>query len=347
MKLYPYWLSAATVAALLFVCSMAMPARATPPTFSMAARAGLNLGLLTSSGALAAPEPTETPPPGDVTAESPAAAEAPPDDVSTDSPAAAEPLAEVAPTPAEPAAEGVGGAAAAPGEAVVVKEPPPAEIPATPTPAPKGKKVFVDAGHGGAEIGSVHGAGGAEDLIEKQVNLAIALRLADLLRADGYDVQISRTSDRAVLPGAGMAADLQARVDMANRFGADAFVSVHHNGNDNHSLKGTEVYYCGSRSYGAENRRLASLVQEALVRNMRQAGYDAVDRGIQDDARLGHLALLALYNLARPSRMPAIIGEALFISNDDDAAALQRADIREAIARGYCEGIKAYFGDSQ
>uniref|UniRef100_A0A7V4G7L7 MurNAc-LAA domain-containing protein n=1 Tax=Desulfobacca acetoxidans TaxID=60893 RepID=A0A7V4G7L7_9BACT len=91
--------------------------------------------------------------------------------------------------------------------------------------------------------------------------------------------------------------------------------------------------------------RLAWLVQQALVRNLRQAGYNTLDRGTKDDAILGHLAVLAPRNLNRPSQMPAIIGEALFMTNDADAAQLSRTEMRLAIARGYLEGIKAFFGD--
>jgi len=45
----------------------------------------------------------------------------------------------------------------------------------------------------------------------------------------------------------------------------------------------------------------------------------------------------------RPSNMPAIIGEGLFLTNDDDANAVRNDAVVEAIARGYVEGIKAYF----
>ncbi|MCL6445467.1 MAG: N-acetylmuramoyl-L-alanine amidase, partial [Alicyclobacillus sp.] len=103
-------------------------------------------------------------------------------------------------------------------------------------------------------------------------NLAVALRLADLLRADGYDVRLMRTDDGAVRLSE--AASLQARADRANEAGADLFISVHHNGSDNRTLRGTEVYYCAHRSFGDDNRRLAQAVLDGIVRNLRQAGYD-------------------------------------------------------------------------
>ena len=308
VRLYQYWLTAAILSLALFAQAISVP-KAAPLT--SVARDGIELAVLTLTGAVG-PAPKATPAPKGVQA------------VTTPGPKAESnpPAVEVQSTADQ-----------------ATPSPPP-------IPSPKGKRIFIDAGHGGAEIGSAHANGGQEDVVEKEVNLWIALRLADMLRQDGYEVQLSRTTDRAVAPGAGLAADLQARVDLANQFGADLLISIHHNGNDNPSLRGTEVYYCGDRAFGDKNRRLASLVQEALLRNMRQAGYDPVDRGIKDDAYLGHLALLAPYNLPRPSQMPGILGEALFVTNDSDAAALRRPDIREAIARGYFEGIKAYFGDN-
>ncbi len=187
----------------------------------------------------------------------------------------------------------------------------------------------------------MHTSGGVVDLTEEDVNLDVALRLAEMLRQDGYRVRLTRSSDQSL--AAGKAADLQARVDVANQAGADVFVSIHHNGSVNRAERGTEVYYCSHRPYADANRRLALLAQEAIVRNLRQAGHDVVDRGAKDDIIRGHLALLGPRNLPRPSRMPAIIGEALFMTNDADAAALMRPEIREAIARGYFEALKSYF----
>ena len=216
-------------------------------------------------------------------------------------------------------------------------------------PAPaahKGKLVVIDPGHGGSDPGAVHkAADGQADVTEEDANLAVAQKLAEILRADGYDVQLTRTADSHVAPGASKAADLQARVDIANEAGADVFVSVHFNGLDNQSTRGTEVWYCSKRPHDAENEELATAVQESLVRSLNEAGFESADRGIKDDARMGHFAITGP-RIARPSQMPAIIGEALFITNDQDAAVLKSPEGQEALARGYFQGIKAYFGDA-
>ncbi len=234
-------------------------------------------------------------------------------------------------------------AAPAPKPAVVAMVTP--EPVANPAPQAKGKLIVIDPGHGGSDPGALHQSGnGQADVTEEDANLAVALRLADMLRADGYEVQLTRSTDTEVVPGS-KAADLQKRVDIANEAGADVLISVHHNAAANKSARGTEVWYCSDRPFGAENERLAKAVNEALVRNLREAGYDTVDLGVKDDSKAGHFAITGP-NLARPSEMPSIIGEALYITNDQDAAQLKRPEGIEALARGYFEGIKVYFGDA-
>jgi N-acetylmuramoyl-L-alanine amidase len=81
---------------------------------------------------------------------------------------------------------------------------------------------------------------------------------------------------------------------------------------------------------------------------MKDAGYAPVDHGAtRDTAVLGgeHYYLLSpkTSTVERPSNMPAIIGEGLFLTNEDDANALRQDRVLEALARGYAEAIKQYF----
>jgi N-acetylmuramoyl-L-alanine amidase len=210
-----------------------------------------------------------------------------------------------------------------------------------PAPQAKGKLIFIDAGHGGSDVGAVHKTGGEVDVNERDVNLDIAQRLARMLREAGYDVEMSREDDQPVSAG-GQAADLRARVKAANESNADLLISVHNNGLDNKATRGTEVWYCSDRAFSDENKALATAVQEALVKNLREAGYDTEDRGIKDDSIMGHFAINGPH-LEQPSEMPSITGESLFMTNDQDAEQIKKPEIREAIARGYLQGIEAYF----
>ena len=356
MRVLKYWLPC--VLLVLLLSAQATLAQSGPPPAGAVAPLGIELGALVSTRAdlaevrptVAAPEPAEGAAAArEVGAEAGSAA-------FRALAAAAVPVAapqvgapaEVEAAPVDPAPSAVPDAPAEAEAAPVdpaptavpeaLPEAAPAEVEPQPPPA-KGKLIVIDPGHGGGQIGSANG-----DVVEKHLNLDVSLRLAEMLRSDGYDVKLTREDDRAL--GASLAADLQARVDIANQAGADILVSVHHNGSPNAAQRGTMVLVCNDRPFAAQSNRLAQAVLEGLVRNLGALGYETVNQGIVDDRIRGHLALLAPANLARPSRMPAIIGEALYVSHDSDAAMLRRDDMREAIARGYFEGIKAYFGDA-
>jgi N-acetylmuramoyl-L-alanine amidase len=215
----------------------------------------------------------------------------------------------------------------------------------------------VDAGHGGREVGTSHSYPDGYVLQEKALNLRVASRLRDLLQEAGYEVTMTRTTDAQVnvdnrdLTGDGKADtsdDLQARVDVANKARSDIFVSVHFNGTADPNTKGTYIFWDPDRTFSDRNRALAETVQAAMVKSLKDAGYTTVDRGARTDTSVlagGHYYLLSPNTaiVPRPSEMPAIIGEPLFLTNTDDASAARNDRIVEAVARGYLEGIKAYF----
>ena len=118
------------------------------------------------------------------------------------------------------------------------------------------------------------------------------------------------------------------------------FVSVHFNGIADPNRKGTYVFWDPDRPFADRSK--------ALVKTMKDAGYTPVDNGAIRDTQVlggGHYYLLSPKTniVERPSQMPAIIGEGLFLTNDDDANAVRKEAIAEAIAKGYVEGIKSYF----
>lgn len=78
------------------------------------------------------------------------------------------------------------------------------------------KKVFIDPGHGGSDTGAV-----ANGLVEKNINLTVAKKLKELLENKDFSVKMSREDDVYI--------GLRERCDMANNWGADIFVSIHHN----------------------------------------------------------------------------------------------------------------------
>ena len=217
--------------------------------------------------------------------------------------------------------------------------------------------ITLDAGHGGTEIGASHTFADGTVLAEKDLTLRVMLRVRDLVQQAGLQVTPTRTrdaqvnADRQDLTGDGrvtLSDDLQARVDIANNTGSDIFVSIHFNGSSDPSFKGTYIFYDPSRPYSDRSRLLASMLDASVVASMKAAGYASVDHGATTDTSVlggDHYYLLSPKTdiVSRPSTMPAVIGEALFLTNDDDANALRNPNVVEAIARGYADGIKAYF----
>lgn len=238
------------------------------------------------------------------------------------------PAAEAAPVPAPaPAAAGP----FAPAAAVPA-------VPEDPTPADGPPLVAIDAGHGGRDVGAVgrvpagtvtglppRGANGLR-IYEKDVNLDVARRLEGLLQARGYPTLMTRTIDKGGgdLPYRSERADLRTRVAIANRAGADVFVSVHANAlTPRHH--GTETF----RFYatGTAGRLLARSVHEEVVFRLGLA-----DRGVKT----------AGFYVLKHTAMPAVLLESGFLTNRDDVLTLASPEVRQRIAEGLGAGIDRY-----
>jgi N-acetylmuramoyl-L-alanine amidase len=232
------------------------------------------------------------------------------------------------------------------------------ELPAdTPQSVPGATRtIAIDPGHGGPESGAVAG-----DLVERDLNLSIALVLAQLLRDKGFVVVLTRSTAAAVNPyyvqvpdRAEARRDLETRVDIANLANADLFLSIHNNGSPVPAERGTEVWYDSSRPFSDRNQTLAQLVLDNVVSSVRAAGFDDISRGVRDDReyRVVRGRSFPLYVLGpgasgvRPhaaTAMPGVLGENLFLTNVGDAAALHDPKILRAIASGYADAVDAYF----
>lgn len=187
-----------------------------------------------------------------------------------------------------------------------------------------GKKVMLDSGHGGYDDGSV----GKHGIKEKDITLAITLKLRDLLEQDGAEVFLTRDSDEVSWPSDN-GRDLRKRSMMANDSQADCFVSVHTNFSDvaASEISGSEIWL----SYEDErNIALAEAVNEALI----EADYTK-SRGLKDHKE-SFLSLL-YYN-----EIPSILVETAFLSNDEDYAVLVDEQGQQRIADALAQGIKAY-----
>ena len=177
------------------------------------------------------------------------------------------------------------------------------------------KKIFIDPGHGGSDPGAQ-----ANGLVEKQLNLTVSLKLKELLLARGFDVKLSRESDISV--------SLTERCNMANSWGADYFISVHHNagGGD-----GWEIIHTihTTKSEGDE-------LAEAIGKEFSKTGQNK--RRIFSLESKNYLGQ-DYYTVIQKTNMAAIITEYAFLDSNDYEAVDSIEKLykeAEAIADGLC-----------
>jgi N-acetylmuramoyl-L-alanine amidase len=179
----------------------------------------------------------------------------------------------------------------------------------------EGRRIVVDPGHPPA------GAMGPSGFREAQANLAVALKLRELLQAKGATVIMTRTTDSAV--------DLWPRVKLADTVNAELLVSIHNNalpdGLNPFTNSGSSVFYNQPRSVP-----LAMAVQRALVRRL----------GIRDlGVSRGDLALV------RPTWMPSVLTEGLFMMLPQQEAALRSEAGQALYAEAVFDGIETFLRD--
>ncbi len=184
-------------------------------------------------------------------------------------------------------------------------------------------KIFIDQGHNPENPNA--GAEG-NGLREQDIVYAVGIELAELLRANpDFEVRLSRPTPDTQL-GSSNSQSLRRRVDDANVWGADYFISIHTNAADSPSANGVEAfaYSRGSRAFELGEDILDSLSEATGLRN----------RGMQ--VRTG------LYVL-RKTNMPAVLVEIGFITNPTEARLMSTQP--ELFARGIYNGIVDYFDE--
>ncbi|MDR0907724.1 MAG: N-acetylmuramoyl-L-alanine amidase [Rikenellaceae bacterium] len=214
------------------------------------------------------------------------------------------------------------------------------------------RTIVIDAGHGGADPGAVYGG-----VKEKDVNLDVALRLGALIEASCPDVKVVYTRQKDVAVG------LAERGDIANKAGADLFISIHSDAIENHSVRGATTYIMGmdkqdknlveamrenavmkyeddySEKYegfnptSAESYIIFSLMQHAdfdqslLLAQKIQKQYKTATAIADRGAKQG-----PFYVLWKPA-MPRVLTELGFLSNQQDRQYLASTKGKDAMAK--------------
>jgi N-acetylmuramoyl-L-alanine amidase len=172
-----------------------------------------------------------------------------------------------------------------------------------------GYTVILDAGHGGSDQGTAY-----EEYLEKDINLAVTLKVKEQLELHGAEVILTRSGDEHV--------GLKDRTTQANQYEADLFVSLHCNyfEKDN-TISGLECYYYNDASTGKE-------YAENIFRVISDRGNVAMRDVKPED-----------YYVLRNTNAPAVLVEMGYLSNQNDRLNLLSESYQETLAEDLAQGI--------
>ena len=214
-------------------------------------------------------------------------------------------------------------------------------------------RIVIDPGHGGYDPGAE-----VRGLNEAELTLDVALRLEKLLlKQPGVEVMLTRRTN-AYVP-------LDDRTAIANRAGADLFLSIHANASTNTQARGIETYFLNFASNSAaealaarenagssrtmrelpeivkaialnnkfdESRDFATLVQGSLYEKLRRVNRQARNLGVKQ----------APFVVLIGATMPSILVEISFLTNRQEATLLRTPKYREQIAEALLAGVMKY-----
>jgi N-acetylmuramoyl-L-alanine amidase len=240
-----------------------------------------------------------------------------------------------------------------------------------PTAGDRQESVFLDAGHGSIDPGSVGVTESGQTVYEATETLAVELDTLALLRAAGFTVTVSRTGDSPVArpqPGdvsgglytiAGDRRDVASRDVCADMAKADILVGIYFDAGPSTINAGSITGYDTDRPFAADNLRLATLLQTDVLAALNAQGWQIPDDGLVSDTLLGgpalsdaaaaygHLLLLGPADpgyFSTPSTMPGALIEPLFITDPYEGSLATSALGQQVIAHGLTTAVEQYFG---
>lgn len=185
----------------------------------------------------------------------------------------------------------------------------------------KGKIIVIDPGHGNKDPGTVFG-----DIYEKDINLAISLKLKDVLEKSGAKIIMTRDGDYDLAyPGASYRkkSDFDNRIKIVNNANADLYLSIHLNFLSDSSYYGPQVFY------DRENEELANLMQEYLNKETNTS------RKVKKIPSSTYM-----YDKLKVS---GVLIECGFLSNRSEREKLKDDKYQETLAVAIKKGLEKYF----
>lgn len=224
--------------------------------------------------------------------------------------------------------------------------------------------LVIDAGHGGAAFpGATYGG-----VMEKDINLAVALKLGALIEKELPQVKVVYTRKTDTALGKTLNDDLTARANIANKAGGDLFISIHANAATKNTVYGTETLIMGESSketrynesvlYNNNKEELIDMSDEntaamvrAYIQNLQftygeysemmarimQSHYA---KGGRNSRKMRRQLLKVLY----ATDMPSVLTELGFMTNAQELAYLKSQKGQNELARMLCNAVKEYVG---
>nr|WP_207734785.1 N-acetylmuramoyl-L-alanine amidase CwlD [Romboutsia sp. 1001713B170207_170306_H8] len=195
------------------------------------------------------------------------------------------------------------------------------------------KTIVLDAGHGGIDPGA---SSSDKSILEKDINLAITLKLKELIESSGGLVILTRNDDSSLYEEDSNKTirqkyneNLRNRKKIVDESEADMFVSIHLNAFQESKYSGAQTFYPSGKE---ESKGLATYIQQELKRVVDNSN----DRVIKPRDNI---------YLLKETTMPSVLIECGFLSNEKEAKLLSEDEYQERISWAIYAGIQKYFGE--
>ena len=191
--------------------------------------------------------------------------------------------------------------------------------------------VIIDAGHGGFDCGAI----GVGNIYEKDINLAVSIKLRDLLNLNGYIVKMTRVTDvgtespDAVSIRQKKHSDIKNRLKLMNENKNGIYISIHQNMFSQSKYYGSQVFYSGNNE---GSRILAENIQSQLIDLLQPQNNRRIKRATSD--------IFLLYNANK--EMPSIMVECGFMSNENELKLLMDLDYQKKLAFSIFSGLTKF-----
>lgn len=186
-----------------------------------------------------------------------------------------------------------------------------------------GKTIYLDVGHGGKDSGAI-----SNNIYEKDINLSLSKKLAQILAEKGAIVLITRDDDNDLAsPNTSnrKRSDLTNRAILINKSKADIYLSIHMNSSTNSSWRGLQIFY---NSNNPNNLNLATIINDTIKQKITTV------REIKQEND---------YYMYKQIKKTGILIEAGFLSNPDDLYLLKQDSYQTKLANIITEGVINYF----